>query len=184
MNDPIQHLLDEHHDIMLQVADPRRAVEDLGRRGETALPEALPVLGAVGRMMAGQLLQHARKEDEALFPALEEIFGREGSPTGVMRREHADIHAQAARFRETLHELNQIEHPAIVAHGRSLRELAAGGAGAEALRATGAEIVRLLDLHFAKEEQVLFPMAREMLSPEAMEAVMRQMRALEGSKAG
>jgi iron-sulfur cluster repair protein YtfE (RIC family) len=159
----IHLLLDEHRQIMAQVDDLRAAVRDLAARGEAAVPQALPVLSRVGRMMETDLALHARKEDDVLFPALESIFGRDGSPTAVMRQEHQDIHAQGQLLRQTLHELNDVEHPAIVASGARLRSLSAGGSSASALLAVSEEIIRLLDQHFAKEEQVLFPMAESLL---------------------
>ena len=177
--DPIDRLLAEHEEIMAEVAGLRRAVRDLAARGEAALPEATPALERAGRMLATGLLAHARREDEALFPALEQVLGA-GGPTGVMRLEHEAIHEQAALFRRTLRELNEVEHPAIVEGGGRLRTLVAAGADAAALGATGAEIVRLLDLHFSKEETILFPMARQMLSPEALEDVALRIEALEG----
>jgi hemerythrin-like domain-containing protein len=61
-----------------------------------------------------------------------------------------------------------------------MRTMVATGASAAALRATGAEIIRLLDLHFAKEEDILFPMARQLLSRQALEDVARRFEALEG----
>jgi len=179
VRDPIDALLEEHVAIMAEVAALRRAVRDLTERGEAALPAAAAALAAVSRMMSTRLLLHARKEDEALFPALEEIFGADGGPTRIMRREHQEIHEQAALFRQTLHDLNQVEHPAIVAGGARLAALVATGSSAEALRATGAEIVRLLDLHFEKEETILFPMARQMLTPEMLEDVARRMETIE-----
>jgi iron-sulfur cluster repair protein YtfE (RIC family) len=181
VRDPIDQLLEEHVAIMAEVAELRRAVRELTERGEAALPAASAALAAVSRMMATRLLRHARKEDEALFPALERIFGADGGPTTVMRREHQEIHAQAALFRQTLHELNQVEHPAIVARGARLASLVATGSSADSLRATGAEIIRLLDLHFSKEETILFPMARQMLTPEALEDVARRMETIEVS---
>lgn len=179
MHDPIRHLLDEHREIMAQVAGLRHAVRLLAERGEQALPDALPALRQVGRMMATRLLHHARKEDEALFPALESRLGGEGGPTGVMRQEHRDIHEQAALFHQTLQELNEVEHPAIVRSGARLRGLADSGGSAEELRRTGETIIRLLDMHFAKEEEVLFPMARGILTPEALDEVARRMEAIE-----
>lgn len=175
MKDPIDRLLEEHRDIMAQVEPLRRAVKALEERGEDAVAEALPSLEAVGRMMATQLLRHAQKEDEALFPALEAVFGRVGTPTEMMRLEHREIHARAEIFRRTLHELNEVEHPAIVAGGERLRGLTAVGASARQLRDTGAEIVQLLDLHFGKEEDILFPMARQILDSAALEKVGRKM---------
>jgi regulator of cell morphogenesis and NO signaling len=178
IQDPIAHLLDEHADIMAQVEGLRRAVRDLEERGDAAVESARPELEAVGNMMATQLSRHARKEDEALFPALEEILGFAGTPTAVMRMEHRQIHAEAERFRATLRELHEVEHPAIVAGGERLRSLSAHGGAAEQLRDTGAEICRLLDLHFGKEEDILFPMARQLLDEQAMATVARRMESM------
>jgi regulator of cell morphogenesis and NO signaling len=178
MNNPIEHLLQDHRDIMAQVADLRNAVADLDVRGEAALPEVLPVLARIGRMMETQLALHAQKEDEALFPALEAIIGADGGPTYVMRQEHKEIHGQGELLRRTLYELNEVEHPQIQAGGARLRELALTGGGADTLKANAAEIIRLLDLHFSKEEQVLFPMAQNMLDEAALAGVSQKIEAL------
>jgi hemerythrin-like domain-containing protein len=74
-------------------------------------------------------------------------------------------------LRQTLHELNEVEHPAIVAGGEQLRALTSSGASAASLQATAAEIIRLIDLHFAKEEQVLFPMANSLLAQDELDAI-------------
>jgi iron-sulfur cluster repair protein YtfE (RIC family) len=181
MNDPIDQLLVEHREIMAEITTLRRAVAELRDRGDAALTDALPALRSVGRMMATRLLQHARKEDEALFPALERAFGTSEGPTAVMRQEHRAIHDRAGLFRETLRELNEVEHPAIVAGGATLRTLAERGGSAAALAETGEEIVDLLDLHFGKEEDILFPMARTMLSQDAMAEVGRRMGEIEAA---
>jgi regulator of cell morphogenesis and NO signaling len=179
--DPIDRLLEEHREIMAQVELLRGAVASLAKRGEPALPDALPAFESAGRMMATLLLSHARREGEALFPALESAFGGGGGPTMMMRQEHRMIHAQAELFHRTLHELEAVEHPAIVAGGAALRELTGRGGSAEGLRDTGAEIIRLLDLHFGKEEDILFPMARQALSPEELEEIALKMETIEGS---
>lgn len=180
IRDPIEHLLSEHVEIMREVEPLRGALRALEERGESAVAEALPALDAVGRMMATRLLLHARLEDDALFPAVESALGASG-PTSVMREEHREIHAEAERFRATLRELHEVEHPSIVAGGERLRDLTAAGGSAEDLRATGAEIVRLLDSHFGKEEAILFPMARQVLGQAEMQSVARAMEALAGA---
>ena len=167
---PIEHLLYEHIEIMDQMTDLRAAAHDLSLRGEAALPETLPMLRHIGHMMETQLALHARKEDEALFPAIEAALG-DDSPTIPMRQEHKDIHAQGELMRQTLRELNEVQHPAIEAGGARLKSLAASGGSAESLRATAEEIMALLDAHFSKEEQMLFPMAENLLSEEALEEV-------------
>lgn len=177
--DPIQHLLDEHRAIMAEINPLRAAARDLAAGGEAALAAALPVLRRVGQVMETQLARHARKEDAVLFPALEAIFGTDGTPTAVMRLEHRDIHAQGELLRRTLHELNRVEHPAIVAGGEQLRSLAAEGSSAAGLAAAAKEILRLLDLHFDKEEQVLFPMAAHLLDEAQLAAVGAAMEQLE-----
>lgn len=179
MFDPIDRLLQEHVLIMRQVADLRSAVQTLAERGEGALPELRPALQGTVRMIETELLAHARREDDALFPAIERALDVT-EMTGQMRQEHRDIHAEADRFRATLRELNETEHPAIVASQARLGELAATG-GAESLRATAAELIRLLDDHFRKEEEVLFPMARGVLEAKELESVAREMEALDAS---
>jgi regulator of cell morphogenesis and NO signaling len=184
MQDPIDQLLAEHREIMAEVETLRRAVADLHVRGEAALPAAVPSLASVGRMMATRLLRHARKEDEALFPAIEQAIGAGFGPTRVMREEHRSIHERSRLFRETLRELNEVEHPAIEAGGERLRALTGGGGGdAATLAATGATIVELLDLHFGKEEDILFPMAREVLPRDVLRAVADRMAAIEAEAA-
>jgi hemerythrin-like domain-containing protein len=175
---PIEHLLDEHRAIMAQIADLRKAAADLAARGDAALPEALPVLGRIGHMLETQLALHAKKEDEALFPALEAVIGAESGPTYVMRMEHKEIHGQGELLRRTLHELNEVEHPQIEAGGAQLRELAAKGGSAGSIRANAEEIIRLLDMHFGKEEQILFPMAENILDHEVMDEVLGRMEAM------
>jgi iron-sulfur cluster repair protein YtfE (RIC family) len=142
-------------------------------------------------MMATRLLRHARKEDEALFPAIEQALGLPvaspsgagDGPTAVMREEHRVIHERSWLFRETLRELNEIEHPAIVAGGARLRTLTGGGADAATLAEAGETIEALHDLHFGKEEDILFPMAREALSRDALAAVAERMAAIEAEAA-
>lgn len=177
-SDPIQHLLDEHVRLLARFAELETAVAHLETEGEAALPRALPIFTRVGRMMATQLDRHRRKEDDVLFPAVEAMIGQEG-PTAVMRAEHQDIHAYSRTFRRTLQELNEVEHPQLEAGGERLRQLAAQGANAAALCATGREILALVRPHFEKEEQILFPMAGELLPDEALVAVYNGMMAIE-----
>jgi hemerythrin-like domain-containing protein len=178
VHDPIDRLLSEHQAIMRQVSELRSAVKLLEERGAGGLAEARPMLQRTVHMIELELLAHARREDDALFPAIERALS-EDVMTREMRREHRDIHAEADRFRATLRQLNEVEHPAIVAGGVRLGELAPAG-DAQVLRQTGAELIRLLDEHFFKEEEVLFPMARNFLDSTELDAVSRAMEALDG----
>lgn len=153
---PIEHLLQEHRDIMAQIAELRAAARDLAARGGDALPGALPALRRSARLTETQLAWHARKEDEILFPALEALLGAEASPTAMMRVEHTEIHTQAV----------------------VLRALVADESEAAALRACAEELIALLDMHFEKEEHMLFPMIEQLLDGETLAEVGRQFEAM------
>ena len=87
------------------------------------------------------LLSHAHLEDEVLFPALESHIGPMG-PLAVMRAEHEEIEG---------------------ALGEASRSEDASRAIGLARSATAAA-----RQHFAKEEQVLFPMARRAIGDEEL----------------
>ena len=165
MNDAIEVLLEEHRQLMIPIRNLERAVESLASRGEAALPAARTVLTEAARMVTTRLLDHARKEDEVLFPALERTFDRDHGPTAVLRAEHQDIAAQAHVFKRTVHELERVEHPAILAGGSALGALASGEGDVTRIVTLARALIGLLEAHFGKEEEILFPMARQMLSP-------------------
>lgn len=176
---PVDHLLEEHAQFRRQMADLSRALAGLESGGEAAWSAALPVFREFGEMMAGALARHAAKEDDLLFPALEEAFGAQFPPAEVMRGEHRQIHAQGALLRATLTELAEQDHPAIVARGEALRRLAGGdGRDREAIRTTAAEVLELMESHFTKEEQILFPMAVQLLDEAGLAAVAARMEAV------
>ena len=100
-------------------------------------------------------------------------------PTMFMRSEHAQIHSGANEFLATLQELHEVQHPAIVDGGAQLRELVETGADPAALRTLGAQLLALIDDHFAKEEQILFPMSRNLLDETQLRRVALDMEALD-----
>jgi hemerythrin-like domain-containing protein len=98
--------------------------------------------------LAAGLGTHARIEDDLLFVALEEELGPNGGPLAVMRAEHAEVE-------ETLERLTRVEDV------DEAEELAA-------------RLVTVARGHFEKEEQVLFPMAEQLLGEEALRALGEQ----------
>ena len=179
--DPIRRLLHEHADLMSRFEPLRATVIALARDGEAALPAALPALREASRVLNTELLAHARREDDVFFVAIEEHFGEDFGPTRVMRQEHRDIHGNVDTLRRTLHELNEVEHPAIVAGTARLQSQLDAGAPAHVLCETGAELLERLDAHFGKEEQVLFPMARQALPAQVLADVARRMDELDAA---
>lgn len=126
------------------------------------LEELFPRLEGEGWEGALPLLEsdlevHLRREEEALFPLLERHIGREGGPVGVMLHEHALLRDKFAQVRESL----------------------SRGHRAEAGFVMG-ELLSLLREHVAKEDQILFPLARQVLdAAEKEEAAGRLGRVVE-----
>lgn len=170
----IDHLLRDHVQFQPEIQALRDAADDLASRGDAALADAVPVLVGFGRFMETTLALHARKEDEALFPAVEDILGADSGPTPVFREEHIEIHGKGADFRKVLEEV-EADHPVIEEKGEELRTIGDAPGDAVTLRALAEEIVGLVNSHFEKEEQMLFPMCRDLLTDEVLDDVGRQM---------
>jgi hemerythrin-like domain-containing protein len=98
---------------------------------------------AQASLLAAGLASHAQIEDQLLFAHLEAEIGAEAGPLAVMRREHDEIEGALAN-------LERVESTG------EARRLAT-------------YLVGVARQHFAKEEQVLFPMAEEILGQDELE---------------
>lgn len=96
----------------------------------------LAVVQAQGALLTAALETHAHLEDELLFSALEPHLGQ-GGPLAMMRMEHQQIEEGLARL-------------------PGLGELVPA-------RQLLLQVVQVARGHFAKEEQVLYPMAQQAL---------------------
>ena len=141
MLDPIQELMDEH-----------RIIEKVLNALEAAASQEVPLEfyeRAVEFIVNFADKCHHGKEEERLFPVLEEKgIPRHAGPIGCMCDEH-----QIAR-----------------GHVRSMRELLSAGDHA-GLRRESLEYVALLRSHIQKEDKVLFPMGRNVLSEGDLEGL-------------
>lgn len=115
---------------------------------ETALRSgAIAEPRALGAMLAAALASHAHLEESLLFAAIEPHVGPSGL-LAVMREEHDEIE----RLLEELPDVGDSES--------AKRQLAG--------------IIALAREHFAKEEEVLFGMAAQVLTAESLTALGRQ----------
>ncbi|HJV88676.1 MAG TPA: hemerythrin domain-containing protein [Holophagaceae bacterium] len=94
--------------------------------------------------LAGEVKAHNEAEEQHLFPLLDPHFG-DHSPVSCMRDEHRELWAQVVRLQEAL---------------RAEDVTTAVKAGTQA--------IGILRNHIAKENNVLYPMAERLLSPEAL----------------
>ena len=154
--DPISVLMDEHQQFLREL---ERFATEMHRL--STLPR-IPPLEVRKIVQFGQFLArdvdgwHGRKEEEALFPALGRYLPADAGPIGVMLSEHELV-------REQQHSIE-----------RGALQLESDPEAVEALRHVGAaeQTTRaLLADHIDKEDHVLFPMARSLLSPQELSEV-------------
>jgi hemerythrin-like domain-containing protein len=152
---PTQILREEHEVILRALA----LLERLGRRldaGEAVDRDALEWLGEFFATFADRC--HHGKEEQHLFPALERHgVPREGGPLGVMLQEHE--------------------------HGRALVRAMAEGDDRQTVEAIEG-YVALLRAHIDKENEVLFPLAEQLLPDAEQRGLVGAFEAVEEAVAG
>ncbi len=113
--------------------------------------EVASVVAAI-HTLAAPLLAHAENEERVLFPALAPSLGGEGGPLAILTEEHRVLHGQLDRLTAdpTCWELEQL------------------------LEA----FLRVLRRHIAKEEDVLFPGAAQLIDDTRLERLDRDVRAV------
>lgn len=140
-------ILRDEHDAILRMLE---ATEEVARQLEAGRPvpvETLTGLLEFFRLFADRC--HHGKEEELLFPLLEKKgLPRQGGPVGVMLYEHDQGRALVQQMAE-----------AAEAYGGGTTE--AGSAWAQA----ALHYILLLRQHIDKENNVLFVMAEQLLSP-------------------
>jgi hemerythrin-like domain-containing protein len=111
---------------------------------EKTIPPAkdMTLVKGQGAMLTAALATHAHLEDELLFIALESHLDPQFGPLAVMRMEHNEIEGSLGRLQE-IQDLTEARN--LLLHA-----------------------IRTARAHFAKEEQVLFPMAAQMLEATAL----------------
>ncbi len=131
-----------------------RTVLDHLNRIEAALAEGSnETLRAELTFLESGLVPHRRKEEEFLFPELDRRFGSECPPVRCMIEDHAEEKA----------------------HVRGLRE-ALDASDRDGIRRSVLALLNHLRNHIWKEENVLFPMAEEVLEGPAQERVLAGFR--------
>jgi hemerythrin-like domain-containing protein len=150
-DDPIEVLLGEHRTILMVLDEVDRERARLDGDGLLREPFWRDVLHFVDEF-DGNL--HHQKEEQLLFPALEASgLSPTHGPTAVLR----DEHRRSMFWRQRLEQ-------ALVARDR-LR-----------VGSTAASWVDLLRAHVLKENQILFPLARKLLTADQLERLHREFR--------
>lgn len=158
-------ILRQEHDAILRMLE---AAEEAARRidaGSAVRRETLSGMSEFFRLFADKC--HHAKEEDLLFPLLESRgMSRAGGPTGVMMHEHVEGRALVRRMAEASEACNWGEE--------SQKQWAAAARG----------YIELLRQHIFKENNILFVMAENMLTPEEQEQLAAQFDKAEIEKLG
>ncbi|HXI02820.1 MAG TPA: hemerythrin domain-containing protein [Candidatus Saccharimonadales bacterium] len=158
--------LRHEHEAILKMLDAAEEVSRRLRERQAVEPDVLDGLLEFFREFADRC--HHGKEEEALFPLLEERgVPRTGGPIGVMLQEHDQGRALIAEMVE-----------AASAYRRSEADAGARWAGA------AAGYAQLLRGHIEKENNILFVMAERLLSPNEQKSLADRFEAIERDKMG
>ena len=145
-SDPLQRFEAEHQEALGALQRLEGAA--LAIEGGAAPEPHLDTMREVHTILTTAVRAHNQNEEAALFPLLEDV-----APSTVFVQEHSELRALERRL------------------GRELD----GPRSEQAVVAIALAIVELLRAHIAREDEVLFPMARALLGAEGLAAVARQL---------
>lgn len=122
------------------------------------------LLNGLTDFLAGELLPHARGEEQTLYPALDPIIREHGSPTATMRIDHEYIGAYARQITETASSLRTAGEQERAALSRRLTRQVA-------------QLQALFAVHLAKEERVYLPLVEQAISSGDQQALLAALHA-------
>ncbi|NNN17149.1 MAG: hypothetical protein HKL79_02130 [Thermoplasmata archaeon] len=162
--DPIAVLMEEHQGFLRRLEEVRTDLQRLSGEGRGARAVAASMSTFADFLAKDVDGFHGRKEEEGLFPILVRHIGSEGGPVGVMLEEHGLLRRHQKTIARNVPKLET--------------DLEAVEAWTAVSVATDA-VDRLLADHIEKEDRVLFPMARAVLTPAEMSEVAEICEAIE-----
>lgn len=165
-------ILRHEHEAILRMLDVTEALARQLATGVSAEPQQLDDLLEFFRTFADRC--HHGKEEDLLFPLMESKgIPRQGGPTAVMLYEHEQGRALVRAMGEAAEDYKK-------AVPDSGARLAAAAAWAHAARG----YAELLRQHIQKENNILFVIAENMLSPEEQQRLAAEFDRVETEKIG
>lgn len=155
----ITHLLSEHRETEKLL----RILEELFEAPLPWTAERVEAYERVCGFFDRDVLCHLRKEDEALFPVLEEFLPRDIGPLAVLRGEHAEISTHYGLMRHA---------------GDALCRAAQNPQAAADFQLYGRKLALLIHDHIYKEDRVLYPMVARFLSEEQDRVILQHMEGI------
>ncbi len=176
--DPIAVLLEEHREAYVLFDALTAALDALDRDGPQGLTAALVELERTLAFLHTGLETHIRKEEQPLFVPLRAALPADDRLIEEMLAEHDQARMKRDDLRDLLDDLLSGHDDVRAERG----ELALALAGAErspeglaAVKRSARTVLRTLHVHFQNEEEIVFPLANELLSAEQMAEAGRAM---------
>jgi iron-sulfur cluster repair protein YtfE (RIC family) len=186
----IVHLLAEHAVGRQQFAELRTAIA-AAVADETALATAVARIGVVLDYLTGALERHIAKEEGPLFPRLKASLPVDDRLIDEMIAEHDLIRIKRDALQSIIDVLDG-GHQTLRAEFQTLRaavaraQSRAGGRGKwlTELAAAVHSVVEKAEVHFENEEELVFPLAAQLLDTATLDRIEVEMQALDTAGAG
>ncbi|HEX6288684.1 MAG TPA: hemerythrin domain-containing protein [Herpetosiphonaceae bacterium] len=156
---PITQPLREEHQALFPHIEELRQVADM--IGEVPLDKLRQHVDDVYTFLSQHLIPHAEAEDQALYPVVSAAMGA-AQATATMSRDHIEV----GRLTEEL---------ASIRSALAADEI--GDAQAKALRRVLYGLYALVNVHFAKEEEIYLPLLDSRLTAEEARRMFADMEA-------
>lgn len=164
--DAINELLAEHEAVRITLKILKRIGQEIDKTGKISNPEHLEQLFDFFSTFVDRC--HHSKEEELLFPALEEVgVSREGGPVGVMLKEHQQGRDLVAKMKTAIDQYLNGDNDAV-----------------QRFQQHANDYTTLLDFHIDKENNVLFPMALKHLPESKLAELKKGFDRIETDKIG
>jgi len=163
---PIKDLKMEHEAVKVTMRILDSICKDAEKSGQIANPDHLEQLLEFFKVFVDTC--HHTKEEELLFPALEDVgVSRQSGPIGVMLKEHQQGREYVVKMNAALDRYSDDDR-----------------AAARDLIKSAHAYITLLNQHIDKENNVLFPIAEKNLSDEKQAELWEGFETIETQKIG
>ncbi|WP_280769303.1 hemerythrin domain-containing protein [Salipaludibacillus daqingensis] len=161
---PLLELLEEHPPLRVQMEDLRNSAMKIKESESSSnIKKELELMYQQMRRFKVEIDLHSTKEEDALFEMMVTHIGRQSGPIAVMEEEHSLAKQHIASFFKKYRsdQFQADEFTTELAHHVLM-------------------VYQTLTDHFMKEEQILFPMAENMLSNHEKETLRNQFLKISG----
>lgn len=184
--DPIAVLLDEHVTALARFDALDRALTAVRPDDQASVAAALGEARATMHLLSTTLETHIEKEETPLFPLVRQRLPADDRLIEEMIAEHDQIRIRRDGLATVLRGVLDGDHAEVRDQREAVRAVVGTLEGAPldatwlaALRRAWRAAAEVLRVHFANEEELVFPLARSLLSAEELEAAALEMRRID-----